>query len=1237
MRKILIGIGVLVVLIVGAAIVVPSFVDWNGYKVDIQQQVKHATGRNLKIVGDLDLTILPTPRLRAKDIQFANVKGGSLPEMVQLEALDIQIRIMPLLQGRIEVASVLLIKPTVLFERLADGRGNWEIVPAGKSPTAQKATTKSNDGRLNSAATVQLNNVRIQNGVVIWRDAVSGLEERLSNVSLQLSARSLSGPFDVRGKILVRKQEAILEASIGELKPTTAAPISFLITLPKADVQAQISGSVVTIGAPLRFTGKLNLRGKNLSRTIRSFVDGANVPDALKQSFLIKASLKGTEKGGSVSGIDIEVGGTRASGNIDVTLSDRPKVIGKLAVTRIDLDSLLKTNAKQSAGPVRKGTTSTAPKSTGDGKTGTGKVSKPVAARQASEAFALPKMDGTFDLTVDAITYNKRNIRGVELSARLEKDTVQLTKARVLLPGGGESNVTGALASYQGRPSYQAAIGVRADNLRALLTWLGRDLSAIPQDRLRKFSMSASLRGDDRQLQLQNAKIGLDTTKIDAAVTLALRKRLAFGASISINSLDLDAYQARKNLKRQAVKKPSPAAQKTAKRAIQETPNGEQDKAAAAMPAPLAALTAFDANVIMQVSRLTVNKTPVQGLRFEGTLAGGVLKIKNASVRDVGGMQASVSGNLRNLSGFPTFNGTVSADARDISGPLRLAGITPPPNAKKLGALRLRGKADASANKLMMDLSLVAAGTTTSLTGTVSEFDRVPKIDATLTSKHKELSQLLRAFGNDPVSQRLGAFDLNLTAKGDLSKLSATINLQAAGGRLVANGTARGLVGTPAFALNVAASHPSVRSFVRHFVPDYRPAGGALGPLNMNAELAGRNQNYNLGKFSIDAGALALKGTGNLDTRGARPKLMAVFDANQINVNPFLPPKQSASSSSSQRQPVTRGGRPSPRAINRPQSRSNPSQARYSAKPIDTTPLGLLDADVSIVAKSLLYRQFKVDNPAIDTTLANKLLTIKKISGKMFDGAFLLGGKFDARRTPKLDGRVVVSKANVGKALFQTGTFDIKGGVTDFDLSIRSAGSSPLAMVRSLSGGGNLDSRDGIISGFDLKAISDRLKNIDSVIDLLSLFGSSMQGGQSRFSELKATFKIDKGVVRTNDVLLLADAAEGRASGFANLPNWHMDFGSQFRLIEHPKAPAFKMRAVGAIDNPRRFFDFKEMQSFLLQRGVGSIIRKVFPGSQRSNPQSAPTQQQQQQPQQQPQKPRLEDLIPGVFDLLKRR
>jgi len=40
-------------------------------------------------------------------------------------------------------------------------------------------------------------------------------------------------------------------------------------------------------------------------------------------------------------------------------------------------------------------------------------------------------------------------------------------------------------------------------------------------------------------------------------------------------------------------------------------------------------------------------------------------------------------------------------------------------------------------------------------------------------------------------------------------------------------------------------------------------------------------------------------------------------------------------------------------------------------------------------------------------------------------------------------------------------------------------------------------------------------------------------------------------------------------------PKWYMDFGSQFRLTNHTKVPAFEIRAVDAIDKSRRYFDFK--------------------------------------------------------------
>ena len=61
MRKILIGVAVVVVGLVAAVLVVPSFIDWNGYKPEIQAAAERATGRQLRLDGDIGLSVLPSP------------------------------------------------------------------------------------------------------------------------------------------------------------------------------------------------------------------------------------------------------------------------------------------------------------------------------------------------------------------------------------------------------------------------------------------------------------------------------------------------------------------------------------------------------------------------------------------------------------------------------------------------------------------------------------------------------------------------------------------------------------------------------------------------------------------------------------------------------------------------------------------------------------------------------------------------------------------------------------------------------------------------------------------------------------------------------------------------------------------------------------------------------------------------------------------------------------------------
>ena len=120
MRKLLIGLAITVVALIAAVLVVPSFVDWNGYKPEIQNAAKKATGRDLRLEGDIGLSILPSPSLSVEKVAFANIEGGSEPQMVRLDSLRVHVALLPLLSGKVHVTSVTLIKPTIVLEKMAD-------------------------------------------------------------------------------------------------------------------------------------------------------------------------------------------------------------------------------------------------------------------------------------------------------------------------------------------------------------------------------------------------------------------------------------------------------------------------------------------------------------------------------------------------------------------------------------------------------------------------------------------------------------------------------------------------------------------------------------------------------------------------------------------------------------------------------------------------------------------------------------------------------------------------------------------------------------------------------------------------------------------------------------------------------------------------------------------------------------------------------------------------------------
>lgn len=131
MQKPLIASGILVALLIIAALIAPSFIDWNSHRPEVVEAVHKFTGLDISVEGDLSFRLIPSPALSARALKLANIEGGEAEYFLDVEGLDINVDLFSLLGGDIQVNSVLLDTPVIALERDAEGRANWDLILAG--------------------------------------------------------------------------------------------------------------------------------------------------------------------------------------------------------------------------------------------------------------------------------------------------------------------------------------------------------------------------------------------------------------------------------------------------------------------------------------------------------------------------------------------------------------------------------------------------------------------------------------------------------------------------------------------------------------------------------------------------------------------------------------------------------------------------------------------------------------------------------------------------------------------------------------------------------------------------------------------------------------------------------------------------------------------------------------------------------------------------------------------------
>ena len=1092
MKKFLIaGLAVLGVL-VGAILVVPSFIDWNAYKAEIAERVSAATGRAVDLKGDIGLSLLPSPALTVRDARLANAPGASEADMARLKELDVRVALGPLLSGRIQVQSIRLIDPTFVFEVLPDGRFNWDLSGADRPPA--DGAVRSGDG---IASSVSFDQVTVQNGTILYRDARDGRSETLEHLDARIVAGSFAGPFQGQGSFRLRGVPLRGEAFVSRLVEGAAVQVRAALSVADTDATLRFAGIVTSQPAGnqnsgqnggTRAQGDLRAEGSDLARALEPLrAAGTNNP-ALAQPFSVRTAVEASAAGASFTNLEGQLGDTRATGNASLRTGTPARAEVTLALNRLDLDAWL-----DRAGAAPAGTGATAP---GTPRNGGGATAPKPAPKPA--AFALPTgLDAKLDLAVDGITYNGGVVRQGRVEASLADGKLAIDRISALLPGGSDFVAAGELAATNGQPNLDLRMEANADNLRALLEWLKVDVRAVPADRLRRASLAATVQGRPDRLELGGLDLRVDTSRVTGAIAYVDRGRPAFGARLDLDRLNLDAYLP------QPAENAAPAGEAPANAAGNPAGNGK--RAAPMTPARL--LAGVDANLDLTVGHLTVRGLPVQGLRVDATANGGALTIKEAKVDDLAGLKARVDGQIAGLSPLRGAHLTLSAEAASLAGLSRaISWPAGAPSPERLGAVKTQGRLSGDAERMAVELNLEAAGGSLDAGGTLLNVEKDPGAELKLRARHPDLAQLAALFGD--------------------------------GG-----------------------------------------AAGVQGPLDLYTELTGNRKAFTLSNIQGTVAGTSVQGRAATDLSGPKPRVEAEIQTGDIDI-----------------ERLTAG----PAAASRPSGASSSGPAAESASAssdkMDFGWLRSFDGRLGLTSAALLVGGTRIEHPALRAAVQNGVLTVEQFDGGLLGGQIGATGRLAApgSQPPTAEATITVAKAKLAQA-FGGGSLDIAGGTLDMEAALTATGATRDAMLKGLNGQGRLAARDGVVRGFDLGALRDRLTRIDRPQDLLGAVLGGLQGGETRFARLDGSFAVEQGVVRTHDTRMTSDLGEATAIGQVSLPAQTIDMRVRLSIKAEPPLPPLAMRLTGPLDKPTRSFEMQEIQEYFARRAADALLNKAVP------------------------------------------
>lgn len=293
-------------------------------RVAVKQEIGSVTGLNPVLRGDVAVSLFPSGTVSFSNVVLGNDRTGE--PAVMADQLIARLRYFPLLAGRVEIADVTLVRPTITVTVQPGGQSNWSalITSLGGAlePGPQRAPSFSE--------------IRIHDGTIVVHDAEGALTERLSGVEFQVAWPSISRSFGANGRFVWHDEP--VEASL------TLSDFPAALRGERSGIKLRLSGAPLELAfdgtasakPTLRIEGTLGVESSSL-RDALIWAGKRKVPFGGFGRFALRA--QSTIGGGmiSLSNVNVELDGNTAEGVLTLSTDNHRAVQGTLAVDALDL------------------------------------------------------------------------------------------------------------------------------------------------------------------------------------------------------------------------------------------------------------------------------------------------------------------------------------------------------------------------------------------------------------------------------------------------------------------------------------------------------------------------------------------------------------------------------------------------------------------------------------------------------------------------------------------------------------------------------------------------------------------------------------------------------------------------------------------------------------------------------------------------------------------------------------